>query len=167
MQKIDRMALNAAVQLLLSEGEEGWLDAAQLAVDACIRAPQEPVHIGKYALVQGGTATNILPTGLQSEFFRHLVVISYPTGKAHSVVRVTCVATRPPFRFRARIAISVLWVAILRVVVFVTSFGRWRIPSVQVVVRSSAASTGQVVHTTRKDLPAGEVPIQELLRKFR
>lgn len=167
MQKIDRMALNAAVQLLLSEGEEGWLDAAQLAVDACIRAPQESVHIGKYALVQGGAATNILPIEFQSEFFRHLVVISYPTGKAHSVVRVTCVAARPPLMFRARVAVGAIWMAILRVVVFVTSFGRWRIPRVQIVVTASAASTGQVVHTTREDLPAGEVPIKELLRKFR
>ena len=167
MQMFDRMAVNAAVQLLLSETEEGWLEAAQLTVDVCAKSSQAPVHIGKYALVQGGRATNILPMELQTEFFHHLVVISDPTGKAHSVVRVACVSARPPLTFRARIAIEVILMSMLRVAVYVASFGRWRVPQVQIVLTGSKPSTGQVVHTTRKDLPAGEVPINELFHKFR
>jgi len=33
MQQIDRMAVNAAMDLLVSEREDGWLVAAQLVID--------------------------------------------------------------------------------------------------------------------------------------
>ena len=166
MQHIDRVALHGAIELLISEREDGWLDAAQLVVNACAASPQQPVRVSKYALVRNGGGVDIVPLSRFGRTRISYAVLFDSNANVHTFVRVTYVAAKAPLRFRVRIAITTMLLAVLRIGVYLASFGRRLIPQVQFVLVNSVPSTGKVLHTTRTDLPTAEVPMAELLQKL-